>query len=343
MTLDQAVALSLIPELPRVGLTERLRADDPGPARTRAHAVRRSASRAAARRSGGHPRAGVERSAVSRRAARHVRRAAGALVPRHARRAASARRRDRRLARRVGRRARDGAAARRRPRRARHHRRQRPGARRRLGRASRRARHGPDDRRARLRRRSHLSARARDAGRARSPRDGLVRQRVSAGHAAAAVSLSDAQPADQRPVARGRRDRGVREVGLAHHRRVRARTGARGHGRAGQRAERPQPRRARADPGRGKDCGVLRTISWRSSAGAGGGQSSRERRSSDGRQAGFRRSAAASDGGRAGLRSRRAGGRIGPRRPCACCRVCSSSNCAGCVRRVGGGRFMRPS
>jgi len=29
MTLDEAVALSLVPELPRVGLTDRLRARDP--------------------------------------------------------------------------------------------------------------------------------------------------------------------------------------------------------------------------------------------------------------------------------------------------------------------------
>ena len=42
---------------------------------------------------------------------------------------------------------------------------------------------------------------------------------------------------------------------------VRARAGPRRDGRSGQRPRRPQPRRPRPHPGRGKDCGVLRTIS----------------------------------------------------------------------------------
>ena len=70
------------------------------------------------------------------------------------------------------------------------------------------------------------------------------RQRAGAGHAAAAAVLSAAQPHHQRPVARGRRHRSGREERIAHHRALRARAGARRAGGAGQRAERPQPRRA---------------------------------------------------------------------------------------------------
>ena len=134
--------------------------------------------------------------------------------------------------------------------------RQRPGARRRFRRASRRARrrrrHGGG---ARLGRRRHLSARAR-AARARDRRDRRRGQRAGAGHAAAAVVLSAAQPDHQRAVARGRRHRGGREERLADHRALRARSGTRRAGGAGQRAERPQPRRARAAAGRCKDRGV---------------------------------------------------------------------------------------
>ena len=258
MTLDEAVALSLLPDLSRVGLTARLRADDPVAARGRAPPARPGARARA-------------RSARQRRASTCSRGTIRGFPPRcsrcptcrpalwyrgDARRAARARRRDRRLARRVRRRARDRAAARRRisPRAA--------------------SPSSAASRAASIRRRT--AARSRPAGRSpcsarastasirastrRSPReiarDGPRGQRVSARHAAAAVSLPAAQPPDQRPVARRRRDRGVREVGLADHRRLRARTGARRDGGAGQRAERPQPGRTRADSGRRKDCGV---------------------------------------------------------------------------------------
>ena len=74
MTLDQAVALSLVPDLPRVGLTDRLRADDPELLEQARAAARRARAtlraRAAAAR---HPRARLERPAISRRAARDLR------------------------------------------------------------------------------------------------------------------------------------------------------------------------------------------------------------------------------------------------------------------------------
>ena len=63
-------------------------------------------------------------------------------------------------------------------------------------------------------------------------------ERVPTGYAAARVSLSDAQSAHQRAVESRCCDRGERTVRLADYRRVRPRTGPGGDGGAGQRAER---------------------------------------------------------------------------------------------------------
>ena len=83
---------------------------------------------------------------------------------------------------------------------------------------------------------------------------GARRQRISAGNATAAAPLSAAESPDQRTLARRRRDRGLGEVGVADHRWLCARTGSRGHGRARQCPERPEPRRPCPPQGRRKDC-----------------------------------------------------------------------------------------
>ena len=159
MTLDQAVALSLLENFPGS-------ASPRGSERSRDSSNSCAAARARprgprARRASGIHVAGVERPAISRRLIAIDGLSAGALVSRHARLARPAGGGDRRFARRVGRRPRNGGAAGGGPRRARHHGRQRPGARRRFGGASRRASNRPDDRRPRLGPRSHLSRRAR--------------------------------------------------------------------------------------------------------------------------------------------------------------------------------------
>ena len=96
---------------------------------------------------------------------------------------------------------------------------------------SRRARReGTNGWRARLRHRSRLSARApRARPRHRTCRRG--RQRVSAWCAAAAASLSAAEPDHRRPVDGGRRRRGAGEERVAHHGRRRARARPRRDGR----------------------------------------------------------------------------------------------------------------
>ncbi len=159
MTLDHAVALSLVDDLPRVGLTDRLLSDDPElvelatAGRVHATEIRQQA---AARGIGvlgwNDPRFPVgllattdcppalwyrgDLSALNAPGDRHRRVAGG-----------------------IGGGSGNGGSPRRRPRRVRDRGGQRPGAWRRLRRASWRAPAGTDDRRPRFRRRSHLSRR----------------------------------------------------------------------------------------------------------------------------------------------------------------------------------------
>src|SRR4030095_16247233 len=56
-------------------------------------------------------------------------------------------------------------------------------------------------------------------------RGGAGRQRISAGDPTAAAPFSAQESPDQRTLARRRRDRGLGEVGVAHHRWMCARTG----------------------------------------------------------------------------------------------------------------------
>ena len=205
MTLDQAVALSLVPDLPRVGL------DRPPPRRRsricsnwRARCLDDARAVRAARRSGRHPASSPWNDPRFPAALLAISDAPPVLWYRGTLDALDAP-----AVAIVGSRAASAVALEtaaqlaRRPRRARHHRRQRPGARRRFRRASRRAADAAARSPCSVGRRPHLSARTRGARR-RHRRDRPRPQRVSARHAAAAVSLSDAQPADQRPVARGR-------------------------------------------------------------------------------------------------------------------------------------------
>ena len=213
MTLDEAVALSLIPELSRVGLTERLRADDPVLLEIARTLSRRSASRAAARGSGGDPACwrGTIRGFPSRCSPSPTCRRRSGIAARSTRcerppspSSARAPRRPSRSKPRSGsaptspRAASPSSAAWR-----------AASIRPRIAARSRRAGRSPCSDRA-----SIASIRAEHATLAADiARDGLVVSEYPPRHAAAPVSLPDAQPAHQRAVARGRRDRGEREVG----------------------------------------------------------------------------------------------------------------------------------
>ena len=143
--------------------------------------------------------------------------------------------------------------------------RQRPGARCRFRGASRRAvRARADAGGARLGRRRHLSARARGAG-ARTSR-APARSSASSCPARRRIRaiLPAAQPHHQRPVARRGGRRSGREERIAHHRAMRARSGARCARGARRHPERPKPGRARAAQGRRKDRRVGGRYSWKS-------------------------------------------------------------------------------
>ena len=177
MTLDQAVALSLVP-------TSSARRAHRAAARRRSRARSKQAARAARAR----PRrcASARRSAASTSLAWNDPRFPAALLAHHRRAAgrsgiaAIVDAFDAPAVAIVGSRAASAVAletaraARRRPRGARRRRRQRPGARRRFGGASRRAASGPHDRRARLGPRSHLSAASTRRWPTRSRAAGLV-------------------------------------------------------------------------------------------------------------------------------------------------------------------------
>ena len=98
---------------------------------------------------------------------------------------------------------------------------------------------------------------------------GLVISEYAPGTAPLPFRFPAAKPGDQRARRRRDRRRGVRAIGLAHHRGVRARSGARGDGRAGERPRRAQPRRPRAHPRRRKDCRVCGRYRRRAAAPAG--------------------------------------------------------------------------
>ena len=269
MTLDQAAALSLMFDLPRLGLTARVRAADPDVldrvGRIAAKGTRGSPRGAA----GGHAPSALERSPISRIAARHSRLSARDLVSRRSRGARGAARGHRRIPRRDRRGAGNGHTSRRGPRRGRHHRGQRTGAGCRFRRPSRSAARRPHDRGAGVRLGPHLSARTRRVG----PGDHRQRARpdgVPAGHAAQRVSLPAAEPADLRPLPGGRRDRGLRAVRVAHHGRLRARAGPRRDGGSRQRPQRTKSWRTCAHPRRRHDCRNGRRYHRRTGAGANG-------------------------------------------------------------------------
>jgi hypothetical protein len=73
MTFDQAAALSLVPDLSRVGLTARLQSDDPELTELATQFLPEAArrSRPRPRRGRRHPHPAVERAEVSRGPARH--------------------------------------------------------------------------------------------------------------------------------------------------------------------------------------------------------------------------------------------------------------------------------
>ena len=347
MTLDQAVALSLLgDQLPKPGLTARLRAGRPGTARARSAALETRARlrRRAARLPASTCCRGTIRAfpAAARAPSPTVRRCCGIAAGSSCLRRTG--RGDRRIARRHRR-------SRSRPPRAWPtdlaargiHRRQRAGARRRFG--------GPSRRAAATGRTIAVLGSGVDhiyppehAPLAGADRSGRRRpQRVSARHGAAAAPLSAAQSSHQRTLAGGRRDRGVGEVGVAHHRACALEQGREVMAVPGNVLERPEPRRPRPAPGRRKDCRDC----GRYRRGTGRRSGSRIGRSmavtSSSATASFSGSGAAGDGGGARLRPRCAGGRSGLRCHVALLPRLIELELAGLVRRQGGGRFIRPS
>ena len=101
---------------------------------------------------------------------------------------------------------------------------------------------------ARVGRRRGLSRRSMRRCTAASPTPGAVVSEWAPGNAAGRPSFPAAEPHHQRPVPRDRRGRGVRQERVAHHRRLRARAGARRHGRARDRSS------ASATAGRTRCC-----------------------------------------------------------------------------------------
>ena len=129
--------------------------------------------------------------------------------------------------------------------------------------------------------------------------------------------------------------RSRREERIAHHRALRARSGTRRAGGAGQRAERPESRRPRAAARRCKDCGVGGRYlggAGRAACRAGAARAERPGPARSGPGDVFRP-------------ARRAISTRSPSEPACrrrgCCRGCSSSKCRVWCGASGGGRFVR--